>query len=162
MPLAVNLRHLEAHNISLEGELPAEELDIDTRDEVIQVSQPLRYALEVQKVENGLLVQGHLSLTLDCQCVRCLKPCEYEVDLPAWTCHVPLQGEDGAPVVNDCVDLTPYAREDILLEFPRHPLCDADCRGLPGPSSGKTKHTSGANKNQAGSSAWAELNKLKF
>jgi len=160
--MVVNLRHLEAHNVSLEGDLAAAELDIDTRDEVIHVAQPLHYRAEVQKVENGLLVQGRLRLTLDCQCVRCLKPCQHEVNLPNWTCHVPLQGEDRAPVVSDCVDLTPYAREDILLEFPRHPLCDAECRGLPGTSSGRTKRTSGANKNQAGSSAWAELNKLKL
>ena len=55
MPLVVNLRHLEAHNVVLKGELPVEELDIDPRDEVIQVRQPLEYDLEVQKLEDGLL-----------------------------------------------------------------------------------------------------------
>ena len=55
MPLFVNLRHLEAHNVRLQGELSVEELDIDSRDEVIQVNQPLEYDLEVQKLEDGLL-----------------------------------------------------------------------------------------------------------
>ena len=62
MPLIVNLRHLEAHNVRLEGSLPVEELDIDTRDEVIQVRHPLEHDLEVQKLEGGLLVQGRLRL----------------------------------------------------------------------------------------------------
>ncbi len=162
MPLIVNLRHLAAHNIRLEGELGVAELDVDTRDEVIQVHQPLQHDLEVQKVENGLLVQGRLRLILDCQCVRCLKPFQYPLTLAAWTCHVPLEGEERAAVVNDCVDLTPYIREDILLEFPRHPLCDPECRGLPGMSAGTVLNSSGAGKSDAGSPAWSELNKLKF
>ena len=34
--LLVNLRHLEAHEIHLEGELPAAELDFGLRDEMIR------------------------------------------------------------------------------------------------------------------------------
>jgi uncharacterized metal-binding protein YceD (DUF177 family) len=75
---------------------------------------------------------------------------------------LPLQGEDRVAVVNDCVDLTPYLREDILLEFPRHPLCNAECRGLPRTSVGKSRNTSGAGKTEVDSSAWTELNKLKL
>jgi uncharacterized protein len=162
MPLVVNLRQLEAHSIRLEGKLPVTELDIDPHDEVIQVSQPLEHDLEVQQLEDGLLVQGHLHLTLDCQCVRCLKPFQHQLKLDHWACHLPLQGEDRVAVVNDCVDLTPYLREDILLEFPRHPLCNAECRGLPRTSVGKSRNTSGAGKTEVDSSAWTELNKLKL
>jgi uncharacterized protein len=162
MPLVVNLRHLEAHSIRLEGKLPVKELDIDTHDEVIQVSQPLEYDLVVKQLEDGLLVQGHLHLALECQCVRCLKPFQHHLELDNWACHLPLQGEDGVAVVNDCVDLTPYVREDILLEFPRHPLCSPECRGLPGTSADKSRNISDTGKPEAGSSAWAELNKLKL
>jgi uncharacterized protein len=162
MPLVVNLRHLEAHNIRLEGKLPVKELDIDTCDEVIQVTQPLEHDLEVQKLEDGLLVQGHLHLALECQCVRCLKPFRYHLVLDNWTCHLPLLGEDRVAVVNDCLDLTPFVREDILLEFPRHPLCNLECRGLPKTSVGKSRNTSGTGKTEVGSSAWTELNKLKL
>jgi uncharacterized protein len=162
MPLLVNLRHLEACNVRLEGTSPVGDLDIDTHDEVIQVSQPLHYHLEVQKLEDGLLVQGRLRLTLDCLCVRCLKRVQYRLKLDQWTCHLPLQGDDAVAVVNDCVDLTPYIREDILLEFPRHPLCDPECRGLPRTSIGKVTNTSKTSPSEAGSSAWVELDKLKL
>ena len=162
MPLIVNLRHLEAHEVRLEGLLPAEELDIDPRDEVIQVVHPLEYDLEVDNAENGLLVQGRLCLKLECQCVRCLKPFQHRVELDAWHCFLPLQGEDLVAVVNDCVDLTPYVREDILLEFPRHPLCDPGCRGLPKTSVGNSRPASSTGRTEVNSSAWAELNKLKL
>jgi uncharacterized protein len=162
MPLAVNLRHLEAHNVRLEGVLPVEELDIDPHDEVIRVGPPLEHDLEVQILEDSLLVQGRLHLVLECQCVRCLKPVQCHLRLDPWTCHVPLQGEDSARVVNDCVDLTPYVREDILLEFPRHPVCEPGCRGLPAISTGKPENISGRGKTDEGSPAWSELNKLKL
>jgi len=162
MPLAVNLRHLEAHNIRMEGKLPARELDIDTLDTVIQLAQPLEYDLEVQKLEDGLLVHGRLLLNLDCQCVRCLKPFQYRLEIDGWACHLPLQGEDCVVPVNDCVDLTPYVREDILLEFPRHPLCDPECRGLPVASVGKPRNSSNIGKTGTDKSAWVELNKLKL
>jgi uncharacterized metal-binding protein YceD (DUF177 family) len=58
------------------------------------------------------------------------------------------------------VDLTPFLREDILLELPQHPLCKPDCSGLKKPKAGKSKKNSpGAT---ADSSAWSELDKLKF
>jgi uncharacterized protein len=65
-------------------------------------------------------------------------------------------------VVNDFVDLTPYVREDILLEFPRHPVCNPECRGLPKTAIGQARNSSGTGKTEVGSPAWAELNKLKL
>ena len=161
MSLVVNLRHLAKHNVVLQGELPARDLDIDTRDDVIRVAQPLRYDAEVQELDKSLLLRGELRLTLDCQCVRCLKPFQHPLVIENWICHVPLDGEDAATVLNDCVDLTPFVREDILLELPRHPLCDPECRGLQRPSSVKAKK-SGAGLTGKDSSAWAELDKLEL
>jgi uncharacterized protein len=161
MPLVVNLRHLEVHNVHLQGELPVEELDLDIRDELVQARQPLRYDFEAQKMEQSILAQGSLELTLDCQCARCLKSFKYPVKLDHWACHLQLQGEESVPVANDCVDLTPFVREDILLEFPQHPLCDAECRGLPN-AVGKAKKPLNASQTEAGSPAWSELNKLKL
>ena len=84
MPVIVNLRHLEARDAHLQGELPVAELDIDTRDEMIQLSRPLKYDLTVQQIEKGLLAQGKLRVPLNCQCVRCLKPFQLELKLDHW------------------------------------------------------------------------------
>jgi uncharacterized metal-binding protein YceD (DUF177 family) len=160
MPLLINLRHLEEDNLQVQGELPAEDLDLNTRDEMIRAEKPLEYDFEAQKLDDSLLMNGRLHLTLSCQCVRCLKSFEYELDLPDWTVHLPLTGEEQVSVSGDFVDLTPYIREDILLEFPQHPLCEADCRGLPKTDSGKS-NTSDSTKTEE-PSAWSELDKLKF
>ena len=158
MPLIVNLRHVEERNVVLQGELPVAELDIDACDEMIQVAQPLRYDIEVQKLERGFLIRGSLQLTLKCQCVRCLKPFTHKLELKPWTCHLPPEGEEQITVVDDCVDLTPFAREDMLLEFPQHPLCKPDCGGLKGAKTGKACKIA----DEIAPSAWAKLNKLKL
>ena len=65
---------------------------------------------------------------------------KYPLGARALDGHLPLEGEEAVSVVNDCVDLTPYVREDILLEFPQHPLCEPECRGLRNASIGKAKN----------------------
>ena len=159
--LTVNLRHLEAHELHLQGELSVEELDLEVHDPMVHPGQPLRYDFTVEKLADSLLATGSLRITLDCECVRCLEPFRHELDLKAWTCHLPLAGEERVPVDNDCVDLTPHLREDILLEFPQHPLCKPDCRGLEKTSTGKVK-PGRISRDETGSSPWAELNKLKL
>jgi uncharacterized protein len=162
MPLIVNLRHLEEHAVELTGDLPVAELDLDLRDEIVRAEKPLRYELEVQRLDNALLLQGRLRLVLQCECVRCLKPFECPLELNPWTRHLPLDGEEKAVVANDCVDLTPYVREDILLEIPQHPLCEAECCGLPKTDSGKARRSGAARQTKAQASAWAALDKLKL
>jgi len=100
-------------------------------------------------------------LPIQCECVRCLKTFEYVLELPDWTVLLPLEGEEKTPVDNDCVDLTPYVREDILLEFPQHPLCETECRGLPVKQGKAKKATKTGDSNQE-PSAWSELDKLKL
>jgi uncharacterized metal-binding protein YceD (DUF177 family) len=153
MSLKVNLRHLEEHGIHLKGDLPVDALDFGLQDEMIQAKQPLHYDLQVDKVANGLLVQGKLSLPLDCQCVRCLKPLVQRLELPQWALHLPLEGEEKVTVDNDCVDLTPFIREDMLLEFPQHPACEPECAGL------KKK---ARNEAEAGPAAWKTLDNLNL
>ncbi len=151
--LSVNLRHLEPHEIRLQGELPVEELDLNLDDEMIRAERPLHYDMRVEKIYHAILAQGRLQISLECQCVRCLKSFQKELVLEHWTLHLPLEGEGKVAVDNDCVDLTPFVREDILLEFPQHPLCKPDCGGL--------KKISQKNREE-NKSAWAELNKLKL
>jgi uncharacterized metal-binding protein YceD (DUF177 family) len=66
-------------------------------------------------------------------------------------------------VINDCVDLTPYVREDIFLAFPQRPLCDPNCSGLKTPAN-KSEHGPAASGEAPGdsSSPWSVLDKLKL
>lgn len=161
--LQVNLRHLETKNVEIHGDLSPEELDLGVNDELVHLVQPVEVDLEVQRLEDSLLARGAVRVVLSCECARCLKPFEMPLDLEPYDLLVPLAGEDAVVPDNDSVDLTPFLREDILLGFPQHPLCESDCGGL------ARKQTDPANQSEADSlktevpsSVWSELNKLKF
>ena len=162
MPLLFNIRHLEHRTVTLRGELPVAELDLGGIDELIRANSPLHHDLVVERYERSILVQGRLGLKLRCECVRCLKSFEYRLAFDSWSCLLPLEGEDKVLVSNDCVDLTPYVREDIVLAFPQHPLCEPDCRGLLSASQAGARASNGANASGGMSSTWAELSKLKL
>lgn len=160
MPLLLNLNQLAAEPLELSGELPAAELDLGREDALLHLIHPLEYDLTATDLDGAALVQGELRLPVDCECVRCLAEFTLDVEVLEFAVHLPLKGDDAVPVVDDCVDLTPFLREDILLTLPQHPLCKPDCRGLSqfaaGGASGQTSQTN------AGASAWAALNKLKL
>lgn len=160
MRVTVNLRHLEKQHLHLEGEVSPSELEIDSIDECIRATQTLKYDLEVQKHEDSLLIQGALLMLLDCLCVRCLKPLVYRLELDSWSCLVPLAGEEAVKIISDEVDLTPFIREDIILGFPQHPLCESECGGLKSLSD-KTQARGSGGFDQ-GSSPWTALDKLKL
>ena len=158
MSLKVNLRHLDDHELHLKGELPVAELDLGVTDELIHAEKPLRYDLTVELLHDALLVQGSLVLPLDCECGRCLKKFKTELKLSSWALHLPLEGEDKVSVENDCVDLTPFMREDILLDFPQHPLCKTDCAGM----KNQSQAPKAKDAEESASATWAELDKLKL
>lgn len=155
--LKVNLRHLEEHGLHLKGEIPLDELDLGVQDDLIRADQPLRYDLQVELLNDAVLATGSLALPLECECSRCLKTFKTDLKLAGWAAHLPLEGEDKVSIENDCVDLTPFIREDILLDFPQHPLCRTDCAGLKKKTAGKPK---ALKKN--GLDVWAKLDKLKL
>jgi uncharacterized protein len=160
MPLIVNLRALTQETVVLRGELSPAELDLDLRDDMVRVNSPIKHDLEVEMLEDALLVRGRVQVTLECECVRCLKKFKSALNFDPYTLHLPLAGEEAIPVDNDNADLTPFLREDMLLEFPQHPLCKPDCPGLRKMDENQVR-TTGA-KPETDASAWAELNKLKL
>jgi uncharacterized protein len=159
-PLTVNLRHMAQRDLRLEGALGPEELELVGLDAMVRVSGAVAYSLRAQKLEQSLLVRGRLVFALECVCVRCLKTFSRQVDLPEFAVDVPLVGEEAA-AEGDFVDLTPYVREDILLAFPQHPLCEPGCVGLSKPAPPASEAQPGK-ESQMTSSVWAALNELKL
>jgi uncharacterized protein len=159
MALRFNLQHLDENDLELAGELAVEELEFPTGDSLVQARKPLAYDLVIQKLEQSVLVQGRLEIWLDCVCVRCLKPFPFQLVLPDWSLLLALTGDDAVPVNNDIVDLTPLVREDMLLSFPQHPLCETECGGLPQMDKKKTNRSG---ESDPGSPAWTVLDQLKL
>jgi len=82
-------------------------------------------------VSDGLLATGTARAPWVGECRRCLRPVHGE--LAVEFCELfeesPREGES-YKLRLDAIDLTPLARETILLDLPLAPVCAVDCRGL--------------------------------
>jgi uncharacterized protein len=146
--MKVHLKQIPAQGLQLEGEedCPIQELE----SEDIRCAGPLRYDIDLGIAGGGLWANGSLSLPVELRCVSCLERFVHEVRVPAFAVHAELHGPE-------TVDLTPFMREDILLNLPAHPHCDRQgdriCKGkLPTAIEQDTKRKSD----------WSELDKLKL
>ncbi|MBG86959.1 MAG: hypothetical protein CMO80_08685 [Verrucomicrobiales bacterium] len=155
MSLKVNLINLRKKSEQLSGELPVEEIGLESCDEMIAFKQPVEYDLTAEWLDKSVLVQGGVEAPIDCECVRCLQPFVTSVILTGYALHLPVSGEEAVEIIDDCVDLTPFLREDILLGLPQHPLCRSDCEGLKQDESEQSETGSKG-------SVWSELDNLKF
>ena len=115
--MKIHLRQIQADGLRLEGE---EECPIpDLAAEDVRCTGALQYALDLGISEGALWATGSLTQPVELRCVRCLEPFPFDIQAKAFSIHLDLTGPE-------VVDLTPYVREDILLNLPAHPHCDRE------------------------------------
>ena len=113
--MKVHLRQIPDEGLHLEGE---EDCPIaDLHQEEITCAGPMHYSLDLGVSEGALWANGSIEQPVELTCVSCLKRFVHTVEVPAFAVHTDLGGPE-------LVDLTPYAREDILLNLPPYPRCD--------------------------------------
>ena len=122
--MKVHLKQIPTQGLHLEGDedCPIQEVE----SEGIRCAGPLHYDIDLGVTGGGLWANGSLSQPVELRCVSCLEKFAYEIRVPAFAVHTELVGPE-------TVDLTPFMREDILLNLPAHPHCDRDgnlvCKG---------------------------------
>jgi uncharacterized metal-binding protein YceD (DUF177 family) len=73
-----------------------------------------------------------------------------DIQVPAFAVHTELDGPE-------MVDLTPFIREDLLLNLPAHPRCDTD-----GNRVCKAKQSKTVEQDTKRKLDWSALDKLKL
>ena len=146
--MKVHLKQIPTQGLHLEG---VEECQIqELESEGIRCAGRLHYDVDVGVAGSGLWANGSLSQPVELRCVSCLEKFLHEVRVPAFAVHTELHGPE-------TVDLTPFMREDILLNLPAHPHCDRDgdrvCNG---------KQIEIAEQDTKRKSDWSALDKLKL
>ena len=159
MPLLLNLDKIESGSLNLIGEISLLDLEMETLDELIKPDGPLVYNINVKQNNESLILKGSLKMLLKCECSRCLKIFELQINQKSWNCKISLKGEDSLEINHGTVDLTPYLREDTFLAFPQHPLCESRCEGINQVSNDdeNVPLSEPSNKN-----IWVELDKLNL
>ncbi len=113
--MKVHLRQVPTDGLHIEGEQDSGILELN--DSGISPSSPVRYSLDVGLSDGGLFATGRLEVDMQMRCVSCLETFTDVIRINDFACQIELTGKE-------TVDLTPDAREDILLALPAHPRCD--------------------------------------
>jgi uncharacterized protein len=120
----------------------------DLGNEVIGVPEgvPVRLALRLESVLEGVLVTGTAHAPATGECVRCLDPVEREFDAEFQEMFSypdadtrtarrdeagdDAEDEDELSLEDDLFDLEGVLRDAVVLALPMQPVCRDDCPGL--------------------------------
>jgi DUF177 domain-containing protein len=146
--MKVHLKQIPTEGLHLEGEeeCPIPELETDG----VRCAGLLHYDINIGVSGGALWARGSLSQPVELRCVSCLETFVHEIQVPAFAVHTDLHGPES-------VDLTPFMREDLLLNLPPHPHCDRDGSGVC-----EAKHIEIAEQDTQRKSDWSALDKLKL
>jgi len=140
------------HPLTLKGELPAEILGFG--EATTRATQPIWVELLVQKEDEGnYLVTGWAQVPVSLLCGRCAE--WFPEKLRAKVEHL------FEPPLENSIDLTPFIREDILLELPLNAVCRLGADGrcpITGEFYQPRPETSGSIVSEG---VWDALSKLK-
>ena len=115
--MKVHLKQIPTEGLHLEGD---EECPISGLEkEGIRCAGPLHYNIDLGVTGGALWASGSLSQLVELRCVACLEKFVHKIQVPAFAVHTELRGPE-------TIDLTPFMREDLLLNLPAHPHCDRD------------------------------------
>ena len=133
-----NVSQLLKATVGTEREYEIDELP----QECPELASPLVGEAKLMRTADGILVTGHLSTSIWCDCSRCLEHFAEEVDFDLIEEFFPTldvnTGVQLAPRQEDVFTITPEhilnlaepARQYALLRLPLKPLCEAACQGL--------------------------------
>jgi uncharacterized metal-binding protein YceD (DUF177 family) len=144
----VHLKQVPTGGLHLEGDEECPILELET--EGIHCVGPLHYSIDLGVTSGALWASGSLSQPVELRCVACLEKFVHEIQVPAFAMHTELHGPE-------TVDLTPFMREDLLLNLPAHPHCDRDAGRVC-----KPKQIEAAAQDAGRKSDWSALDKLKL
>ncbi len=146
--MKVHLKQIPAEGLRLEGEEDCPLSGLEAEE--IRCAGPLRYGIDIGLSDGALWASGSLVQPVELRCVSCLENFAYEISVPAFAMHTELRGPE-------VVDLTPFMREDLLLNLPAHPHCDRD-----GGRVCKATHLETPEREVKRKPDWSALDKLKI
>jgi len=124
--MKIHLNQIPPHGLHLEGNEEAEILDLNKID--TRAISPISYTLDAGVSGSSFFVTGSLAVEMEAACVSCSKKFPWTARVDKFAMQTEIAGVE-------VVDLTPYIREDILLNLPPYPRCDRDggrvCKGAP-------------------------------
>ncbi|HEU5313179.1 MAG TPA: DUF177 domain-containing protein [Candidatus Udaeobacter sp.] len=146
--MKIHLKQIPAQGLHLDGDEDCPIHDLEA--EGIRCAGRLHYNIDLGIAGGALWARGSLSQPVELSCVSCLETFVHEIYVPAFALHAELRGPE-------MVDLTPFMREDLLLNLPAHPRCDKD-----GNRVCEAKRLETVEQDTTRKPDWSALDKLKL
>jgi DUF177 domain-containing protein len=146
--MKIHLKQVPAQGLHLDGDEDCPIHDLEA--EGIRCAGQLHYEIDLGVAGGALWARGSLSQRVELRCVSCLDNFVHDIQVPAFAVHTELRGPE-------TVDLTPFIREDLLLNLPAHPRCDTD-----GNRVCKAKQLKTVEQDARRKLDWSALDKLKL
>lgn len=151
--MKVHLKQIPPEGLHLEGEEDC--LIPELESDGVRCAGPMQYKIDVGVAEGSLWANGSLKQPVELSCVACLEKFIHQIKVPAFALHTELRGPE-------TVDLSPFMREDLLLNLPAHPRCDREgggtCKATKVDKPAAAKQQPAAKREHD----WGELDKLKL
>jgi uncharacterized metal-binding protein YceD (DUF177 family) len=146
--MKVHLKQIPPGGLHLEGEEDCAIPDLQTEE--VRCTGPMSYKIDIGVSGGALWATGSLKQPVELRCVACLDKFVHEIRVPAFAVQTELHGPE-------TIDLTPFMREDLLLNLPAHPRCDRDAGRVC-----KAAQRYAAEQQSKRESDWRALDKLKL
>jgi len=148
----IHLKQIPPEGLHLEGEDDC--LIEDLESQGVRCAGPMKYSIDLGMAEGALWANGVLDQPVELTCVGCLEKFVHEIKVPAFALHTELQGPE-------TVDLSPFMREDILLNLPAHPRCEREAGRVCQATTTRKAETAPQERAEKLEHDWGELDKLK-
>lgn len=150
--MKIHLHQIPAEGLHLDGEEDCPIADLED----VRCVGPLRYDLNVGVSDGALWAEGEIAQAVELSCVACLEKFEHEIRVPGFALHTELQGPE-------TIDITPFLREDLLLNLPAYPHCDRDGGQVcPGSKIAREASAMSEVETEKREHDWQALDKLKL
>jgi uncharacterized protein len=142
----ISVQELELKKVHFEVAFPPGEIEFQDDGDRLTQAAPLQAEGTAELLPHTLgeiRVRGHLAVTMQCDCNRCLEPARFPIDssfdlfyrpadAPADEEEVEIdEGEAEIAFYEGAgIDLKDVLREHILLSMPMQHVCSAECQGI--------------------------------
>ena len=142
--MLLSVQEMEVRKIRFDGVFEPGKIDFSSSD--VRQAGPLHAAGEAEILEHTggeVRVRGHLSVTMESDCDRCLGKAQFAIDAPFDLFYQPNSAVGDADEIaidegeaeigfyqGAGLELEDILREQVLLLLPMHRLCSEDCLGI--------------------------------
>ncbi len=96
----------------------------------ITLTEPLEGEIRISRLDDGLLVEGRISTSIELECHRCLSTFTRPMSIAFKQIYTEKPTDDNLPITKHEIDLVPLIEQELLVNLPIKILCKPDCPGI--------------------------------